>query len=582
MSTFNNILRRIAPAIAFLILPGAALATPPAGYYATVDTSSAPQLRATLHEVIDDHTRFPYTSSSTDTWNILELADQDPANSANILDVYRNRSYVKIGGGTGPYNREHSWPNSYGFPDDGTTNYPYTDCHQLFLSDVGYNSDRANKPFGTCSPGGTERVTDINDGHGGPGHSNWFNATYWQTWSGQMGDVARAMFYLDVRYAGGTHNVTHAAEPDLILTDNPTLIVTTGGNASVAYMGLLSVLLQWHAADPVDDHERARNDVVAGFQGNRNPFIDHPQWVSAIFLPSTGPTLVAVQDVPDDQGGALQVQWQRNSLDVPGAVIPIAEYVIQRLGDDWIDIATEPATQSAAYARTIATDDTASPVTPEPWSQYRVVAVEQGGAAHASGVVSAYSVDNLPPPAPVVTVDDSGYPLVIAWSAPQVPDFAEACVFRGEAAGFEPVEPLQCGDQTEYLEYDTALHYYVVQFADTHGNLSAFSAEVSAGTTDVPQAGGLLTAITRVYPNPFNPRTRIVCSLAEAGEVRVDLFAADGRHVRTLLEEARGAGPFELAWDGTDARGGGAASGSYFLRLQSGRVVDLEKVLLVK
>ena len=112
-------------------------------------TPAAPRRCApTLHEVIDDHTRFPYTSSGTDTWNILEAADQDPANSANILDVYRNRSYVKFGGGTGPYNREHTWPNSYGFPDDGGTNYPYTDCHQLFLSDVGYNSDRANKPFG--------------------------------------------------------------------------------------------------------------------------------------------------------------------------------------------------------------------------------------------------------------------------------------------------------------------------------------------------------------------------------------------------------------------------------------------------
>ena len=59
-------------------------------------------------------------------------------------------------------------------------------------------------------------------------------------------------------------------------------------------MGLLSVLLQWHVADPVDARERARNDVVYSYQGNRNPFIDHPQWVSAIFLASTGPTLVAV------------------------------------------------------------------------------------------------------------------------------------------------------------------------------------------------------------------------------------------------------------------------------------------------
>ena len=98
------------------------------------------------------------------------------------------------------------------------------------------------------------------------------------------GDVARALFYLDVRYAGGFHGVTGVAEPDLILTDNQSLIVTSGGvNASVAYMGMLSALLEWHRQDPVDDVERHRNDTVASFQGNRNPFIDRPEpWAARL------------------------------------------------------------------------------------------------------------------------------------------------------------------------------------------------------------------------------------------------------------------------------------------------------------
>lgn len=52
----------------------------PPGYYASVDTSNATTLRATLHAVIDDHVVRPYTSSSTDTWDVLERADQDPSN----------------------------------------------------------------------------------------------------------------------------------------------------------------------------------------------------------------------------------------------------------------------------------------------------------------------------------------------------------------------------------------------------------------------------------------------------------------------------------------------------------------------
>jgi len=580
-------------AIVFLILTGLAFAPAgshadvPAGYYDTVVTSTPLQLRTTLHAVIDDNLKIPYTSSSTDTWNVLELADQDPGNSANILDVYKNRSYLKFGGGTGPYNREHSWPNSYGFPDDGATNYPYTDCHHLFLSDVAYNSDRGNKPYGACVPGATERVTDYNDGMGGgsgvfPGNSNWFDSILWQTWNGRQGDVARAMFYMDVRYEGGTHSITGAAEPNLILTDNASLIVTTSSNASVAYMGMLSVLLKWNAADPVDDRERSRNDVVYSFQGNRNPFIDHPEWVNAIFLPSTGPTITAVADVPADQGGQLQLTWQRNSLDAAGSLVPITQYVIQRFTTTWIDVATQPANASASYSLAIPTPDIASPATPEPWSQYRVVAVETGGLTHLSAVVSGYSIDNLAPPTPVVSLDQSGVPWVISWVAPAIPDFSAACVYRGDVTGFVPGTPLQCDAGTSYLEYDTALHYYVVQFADTHGNLSSFSAEVSPDVTDVPDAGAALTAITRVYPNPFNPLTRVAFSLGEPGLVRIDLFAADGRFMRTLLDESRGAGAFEIVWDGTDDRGGRLASGPYFLRLQSNGQIDTRKLLLLK
>ena len=130
---------RIAASVALLCVSCATLAAPPDGYYDSVDATNSTTLRTTLHAVIDDHLRFPYTSGNTDTWDILNLADEDPNNSDNILDVYKNASYHKIGGGNGPYNREHTWPKSYGFPDDNSQNYPYSDCHMLFLCDGGYN-----------------------------------------------------------------------------------------------------------------------------------------------------------------------------------------------------------------------------------------------------------------------------------------------------------------------------------------------------------------------------------------------------------------------------------------------------------
>jgi hypothetical protein len=80
-----------------------------------------------------------------------------------------------------------------------------------------------------------------------------------------------------VRYEGD------AGEPDLILTDNPALIQTTGPGATEGYMGIRSTLLEWHRQDPVDAKEAIRDDVVYWYQRNRNPFIDHPEWVACVF-----------------------------------------------------------------------------------------------------------------------------------------------------------------------------------------------------------------------------------------------------------------------------------------------------------
>lgn len=262
-----------------------AYAQPSPGYYNSVDESSPQALKASLHNIIKDHTRIPYTSSSTDTWDILELAGEDVDNSNRIIALYKNSDYAKVGGGNNNYNREHSWPKSYGFPNDHSGNYPYTDMHHLFLANSSYNSSRSNKPYDICTSGCTERPTDVNNGRGGPGQSNFTKSGVWDVWEHRQGDVARAMFYMAVRYEGGNHGITGRSEPDLELTDNLSLIQAsqTGSNESQAYMGLLSVLINWHNSDPVDIYEHQHNEAVASAQGNRNPFIDNPAWVRCVF-----------------------------------------------------------------------------------------------------------------------------------------------------------------------------------------------------------------------------------------------------------------------------------------------------------
>lgn len=79
------------------------------------------------------------------------------------------------------------------------------------------------------------------------------------------------LFYMAVRYEGDN------GEIDLELNEKV-------NNNKDAYMGKLSVLLKWNEQDPVDDLERKRNEVIfTKYQHNRNPFIDHPEWVNKIW-----------------------------------------------------------------------------------------------------------------------------------------------------------------------------------------------------------------------------------------------------------------------------------------------------------
>ena len=268
--------------ILFLIFIGISplYCDPPAGYYDSANGLTGDALRLALHNIIKNHNRISYDKVK----DVVAEADEDPDNPSNILDIYKNESYDKTS--TDTWSREHAWPKSYGFPpdDEVACNYPYTDCHHIFACDTSYNTSRGKKFYDDCLSDCTSYFVN-----GFPEFANYANSDSWEVWLHRRGDVARALFYMDVRYEGGINN-KGCAEPDLILTNDPTKIVSSSTNQSVAYMGILDTLLKWNDEDPVDDRERHRNDVVYNYQGNRNPFIDHPEWVQAIWNPGTTPT----------------------------------------------------------------------------------------------------------------------------------------------------------------------------------------------------------------------------------------------------------------------------------------------------
>ena len=119
-------------------------------YYIPAHNKSSDSLKFELHQIIRTHTEFPYTSSSTDVWDILKVTDRDTANPANVVLIYSGRSVnaaQEYNSGSG-WNREHVWAKSRG--DFGTSKGAGTDVHHLRPSDISVNSTRNNRNFDTC------------------------------------------------------------------------------------------------------------------------------------------------------------------------------------------------------------------------------------------------------------------------------------------------------------------------------------------------------------------------------------------------------------------------------------------------
>ena len=108
---------------------------------------------------------------------------------------------------------------------------------------------------------------------------------------------------------------------------------------------------------------------------------------------------------------------------------------------------------------------------------------------------------------------------------------------------------------------------------------------VNLDLTDPTSAAGDAPMVFRVagnYPNPFNPSTRVMFSLATAGTATVDVLDLQGRVVRTLHQGHLPAGPSSLVWDGRDNQGRPAASGAYLARLRSSGLTATHKMVLAK
>ena len=247
--------------------------TGPTNYFESLNGKSGNALRKAIQDIIAEEGVVKIHTYS-DIIDILKSADQSPSNSNQVWLAYREESrpkylYQLSSSGTGFWNREHVFPRSRGGffsieEDDVATGinewwetsadslrHANSDAHGLRATDANENSSRGNKHFGSINNA---------DSYAGS----------FGTLGSFRGDVARAVFYLTIRYNN--------------------LFVVNGFSDVTGQLGDLETLLQWHTDDPVDDFEMNRNNVVYTWQNNRNPFIDYPELVGYIWGDKQGET----------------------------------------------------------------------------------------------------------------------------------------------------------------------------------------------------------------------------------------------------------------------------------------------------
>ena len=258
------------------------------------------------HTVISPYAETKYAMAIVDRdYTKSPLANGTSYNFTNTStdNPYLRLMYGKYNGSTNAYqwnadhttiwNKEHTWAKSLG--NFGETAPAGTDLHHLISSDQNNNNYHSNLDFGDVSTGASNVLDERGNISGKTGYSTLsLSKKVYEPADEYKGDIARMVFYMATRYL----TYSSKGNPQLRLLESVVGGTTVTSSASVyGELGILSHYLQWNEEDPVDEYEIKRNNLIYhNFQGNRNPYIDHPEWADIVFDTSysgAGATIVS-------------------------------------------------------------------------------------------------------------------------------------------------------------------------------------------------------------------------------------------------------------------------------------------------
>lgn len=272
----------------------------PAGYYDNAGGKTGDVLRAALRDIITTgHQQIPYTSTAFDIWDAYSFTDVR-ANGTTIWDMYSDipsgtpaYTFTLYSDQCGTasaegdcYSREHMFPNSWW---GGTQDIQYCDLHHLPPADQYVNNKKSNNLVAeTTSP----TWTSTNGSQIGPCALSGFTGTVFEPIDEYKGDFARAYLYLATRYMNELSDWVNTYD----YYDSQYIITTSGGNYLPWY---IDMLVRWHLSDPVSTKEVNRNNAIwyNTPQHNRNPYIDHPEYVCLVWTSSQCSSLPEITNV---------------------------------------------------------------------------------------------------------------------------------------------------------------------------------------------------------------------------------------------------------------------------------------------
>lgn len=262
----------------------------PDGYYNSA-TGTGYTLKTNLYNIITPHTEISY---SPGLWNLYYTSDVRA--DGKVWDIYSNcnftfGTFAVTGGnqdnGTGgsvecdKYNREHTFPKSW----FASATPMYSDAFHVMPTDKKDNSMRGNMPYGKV---GTSTFTTSNGSKIGTciAPNTPVALTVFEPADEYKGDIARNYFYMATCY----QNVISSWQNK----DSNGAKVLDGSSDKVYQQWYLDLMYAWHIADPVSTKETNRNNAVYAVQGNRNPYIDHPEWVQVVWSTSLSNKTIAL------------------------------------------------------------------------------------------------------------------------------------------------------------------------------------------------------------------------------------------------------------------------------------------------